>query len=250
VAITGSGFTGATAVKFGSTTATSYIVNSDTSITATSPAGTGTVNVAVTTPVGTSTTSSADQFTYVVTVAPTVTGINPNSGPVTGGTSVAITGTGFTGATAVNFGNIAATSCIVNSSTSVTATSPAESAGTVDVTVTTPAGTSPTSSADQFTYNPALSISATGVQLPPCLADSIYNSRAITNYVTASGGTPSYAWSVSGLPSTMSMNQTTEVLSGYLLTAGAYNVTVTVTDSTGTQNSVQLTLYVYPVCNR
>jgi hypothetical protein len=84
--------------------------------------------------------------------APTVTGISPTNGPIAGGTSVAITGTGFTGATAVKFGTIAATSYTVNSATSITATSPAGSAGTVDITVTTPGGTSATSSADKFTY--------------------------------------------------------------------------------------------------
>ena len=61
--ITGTGFTGATAVDFGTTPATSFTVVSDTTITADSPAGTGTVDVTVTTPGGTSATSSADQFT-------------------------------------------------------------------------------------------------------------------------------------------------------------------------------------------
>jgi hypothetical protein len=85
-------------------------------------------------------------------LAPTVTGVNPNTGPTTGGTTVTITGTNLTGATAVMFGTVAATSFTVNSDTSITAVAPAESAGTVDVTVTTPGGTSATSSADQYTY--------------------------------------------------------------------------------------------------
>ena len=68
--------------------------------------------------------------------------VSPTSGPTTGGTAVTITGTDFTGATAVHFGTAPATSYTVNSSTSITATAPAGTAGTVDVTVTTPAGTS------------------------------------------------------------------------------------------------------------
>ena len=101
--ITGTGFTGATAVDFGATPATSVHVVSATQITATSPAETaGTVDVTVTTAGGTSATSSADQFTYVA--APTVTGVSPAAGPLAGGTAVTITGTGFTGATAVDFG--------------------------------------------------------------------------------------------------------------------------------------------------
>ncbi len=84
---------------------------------------------------------------------PTVTAITPTSGPTTGGTTVTITGTNLTGATAVYFGNSKVTNVTVDSSTEVTATSPAGSAGTVDVTVKTRSGTSATSSADQFTYN-------------------------------------------------------------------------------------------------
>jgi hypothetical protein len=151
VTITGSGFTGATAVDFGTTAATNVNVVNDNSITATSPAGTGTVDVTVTTPAGTSPTSTADQFTYTAVTAPAVTALNPTSGPEAGGTSVTITGSGFTGATAVDFGTTPATNVNVVSDTSITATSPAGT-GTVDVTVTTPAGTSPTTTADQFTF--------------------------------------------------------------------------------------------------
>ena len=85
--------------------------------------------------------------------APTVTGINPASGPTSGGTAVMISGTNLTDATSVQFGLNAATNVNVVSPTQITATSPPGSAGTLDVTVTTPGGTSATSNADQFTYN-------------------------------------------------------------------------------------------------
>ncbi len=152
VTITGTGFTDAGAVVFDSTAATAFTVDSNTEITATSPAGAlGTVDVTVTAPGGTSATSAADQFTYVA--APAVTGISPSAGPLGGGTSVVIAGANFLNATAVDFGGVAATSFVVNSAgTQITATSPAEAAGTVDITVTTPGGTSATSSADQFAY--------------------------------------------------------------------------------------------------
>jgi hypothetical protein len=149
--ITGTNLTGATAVKFGATNATSFTVNSATSITATAPAGAGTVDVTVTTAGGTSPASPADQFTYVLPV-PTVTSASPNTGPTAGGTAVTISGTNFTGATSVKFGATNATSFTVNSATSITATAPA-GAGTVDVTVTTAGGTSPAGPADGFTYN-------------------------------------------------------------------------------------------------
>jgi hypothetical protein len=64
VTVTGTGFTGATSVRFGASNASAITVVSDTQITATSPAGSGTVDVTVVTPAGTSATSPADQFTY------------------------------------------------------------------------------------------------------------------------------------------------------------------------------------------
>ena len=170
VTITGAGFTGATAVHFGTTAATGVTVNSATSITATSPAGTGTVDVTVTTPNGTSPTSSADHFTYSV-VAPSVASLSPTAGPIGGGTSVTITGAGFTGATAVHFGTTAATGVTVNSATSITATSPAGT-GTVDVTVTTPNGTSPTSSADHFTYSAVAATISEAATFPVSFAET------------------------------------------------------------------------------
>jgi hypothetical protein len=151
VTIAGRGLAGATAVRFGSASATTFTVVSDTQITATAPAGTGTVDVTVTTPGGTSTTSPADRFTYIP--PPTVTAVSPSSGPAAGGTSVTIAGSGFAGATGVHFGSTAATSFTVGSDAQITATAPAGT-GTVDVTVITPNGTSATSAADQFTYNP------------------------------------------------------------------------------------------------
>jgi len=102
--------------------------------------------------------------------AASVSGVSPSSGPLTGGTSVTISGSGFTGATAVDFGTVAASAFTVNSDTSITATSPAAtSAGPVDVTVTTPAGTSATSSADQFTYTYPFTGYLSPVDNPPAL---------------------------------------------------------------------------------
>jgi hypothetical protein len=75
-------------------------------------------------------------------------------------------GTSFTGATVVDFGsgNPAATFA-VNNATTLTAIAPSGT-GTVDVTVTTPGGTSAAGAADQFTYttgtSPYLVASATG----------------------------------------------------------------------------------------
>ncbi len=74
--------------------------------------------------------------------APTVSGISPASGTTAGGTPVTITGTGFLAGAAVSFGGTAATGVTVASSTSITATAPAHTAGTVSVTVTNTDGQS------------------------------------------------------------------------------------------------------------
>ena len=166
VVITGTGFTGATSANFGARSA-SFTVNSDTQIMATSPPGSaGPVDVTVTTSSGTSATSAADRFTYFA--PPTVTAIAPNNGPVAGATAVTITGTNFTGASAVKFGNNTAT-FTVSSATQIAANSPAGTAGTVDVTVTTPGGTSATSASDKFSYgSPQTWVSSLGSDANQC----------------------------------------------------------------------------------
>jgi flagellar protein FlaF len=80
--------------------------------------------------------------------APTLTSITPSTGP--NSTPVTIVGTGFTGATAVKFGT-SATTILTNTGKQITATSP-DGTGTVDVTVTTPYGTSATSADSKYYY--------------------------------------------------------------------------------------------------
>ena len=114
--------------SFGGTAAT-FSVSSPTQIVATSPArSAGVVHVTVTTPSGTSATGAQDQFTYVA--PPGVSGLTPTSGPTTGGTSVTVSGTDFSGATAVSFGGTAA-AFTVDTGTQITATSPVRAAGAV-----------------------------------------------------------------------------------------------------------------------
>ena len=82
---------------------------------------------------------------------PTVTGIFPPSGDTGGGTTLTITGSGFTEATSVAFGANPAEFTAI-SDTQITAVSPAGTPGAVHITVTTPAGTSAIGPADQFSY--------------------------------------------------------------------------------------------------
>jgi large repetitive protein len=171
VSINGTGFLGATAVSFGSTPAASFTVLDNTLIFATAPANApGPVSISVTTPGGTSTTVL--QYTFIAP-APTVTGISPNAGPTAGGTTVTITGTGFTGASAVSFGSTPATNFTVNSDTSITATAPAGLARAVDVTVTTLGSTSAGTTADEYTYQaPACTTTITGTNDTPLTVTS------------------------------------------------------------------------------
>jgi len=137
--------------------------------TASSPAGTGTVDVTVTLNGQTSPAVAADKFIYVVNNPNTVTisNVSPSQGATIGGTSVTITGTNFTAAATVNFGAVAATNVSCLTATTCTATSPAQAAGPVDISVTDANGTSATVSADVFTYvKPAATLYGWGITAP------------------------------------------------------------------------------------
>jgi len=81
---------------------------------------------------------------------PTVSAVAPANGSVNGGEVITLTGTNFTGATGVLFGTVAGTGLKVASDTSLSVTSPAQPAATVDVTVVDAAGTSAVSPADKY----------------------------------------------------------------------------------------------------
>ncbi|HZL28489.1 MAG TPA: Ig-like domain repeat protein [Acidobacteriaceae bacterium] len=129
---------------------------------------------------------------------PTVASVSPNSGPVAGGTVVTISGSGFSGSTAVSFGTSAAASFTVNSDTSITATTPAGT-GTVDVTVTAPGGTSATSPSDLYTYAAPLPQTINFTQPPPA-----YAGTAVLLSATGGGSTSPVVFSVISGPATVS----------------------------------------------
>ena len=125
VTISGTNLTGATSVKFGGIAASSFTIVSATTITAIVGAG-ASGYITVSTPRG---ADSLSGFTYT---SPTLISF----APAVAGTAVAveITGTNFTGVTAVSFGGIAAASFIVNSSASITAVVGAGASGSVTIT--------------------------------------------------------------------------------------------------------------------
>ncbi len=152
VVLTGTNLAGATAVTFGIAPAALAPGGTATSLTCTTPAGqAGTVDVKVTTDGGTSATSDATEYTYLA--RPTVTSLSPDTGPIAGGTTVTVTGTGLGSATTAKFGTGAAIPVTAVTATSLKVVSPAGTAGAVHVVVqTTLAGDSTESSADLFTY--------------------------------------------------------------------------------------------------
>ncbi len=135
VVLTGTGLTGVTGVTVNGTPVTSFLPLSPTSLSFVVGAGTTTGLVRVTAAAGIATSATA--FTIGKATRPTISSFTPTSGPA--GTTITVTGNGFTGATAVTIGGIPAASFTVVSSTSLTAVV-ATGTGTGVIRVTGPGG--------------------------------------------------------------------------------------------------------------
>ncbi len=173
-----------------------------------------------------------------ITAAPVVTGVSLTSGSTIGGTTVIISGSGFTGATAVDFGTgNAALAVVVNSNTQITATSPPGAAGTVDVTVTTVNGTSQPSLGDRFTYAPIqflISAPASTTAGTP-LSFTVTALNASNNLNAGYSGTVHFAVSDGQAtpPANATLTSGTGVFSISLKTAGIQTLTVSDTILSG-----------------
>ncbi len=169
VTITGTNFqTGAT-VTIGTTACAGFSVDSNTQITCTTPSGSaGVVSAKVTNLDAQSGTGGS--FTY--DAAPTLGAVSPTSGPLPGGTTITLAGTGFLSTTEVRIGGNLCGSLSVTNDISLTCVTPASTiAAPVGIAVTNASGTS--TSAGAFTYNP-----------PPTIASGISPSAG-----SALGGT-------------------------------------------------------------
>jgi len=144
-------------------------------------------------------------------VVPTISSVTPAIGPVAGGTSVTIAGTGFNGVGAVTFGTSPATSFTINSATQITAIAPAGIPGDVDVRVTVPGGTSTVLPADVYSY----------IDVPTATTGT-------TSSLTSSGAT------VSGTVNANNASTTDSVQYG---TTTSYGTTVVATPATATGTS-------------
>jgi len=239
VTITGTNFTPGDTVAFGSTSGTNVTVWGPTVITASSPTTLqGGVDVAVTNPVGTSPVSVTDQF---AAGPPTVTAVSPAAGPTAGGGTVSITGDGFVVGASVAFGGIAATGVTVTSPTTILASVPPGVAGSVDVTVTTPAGTSAFSVADFYAYGAPIvaSVSPDTGPLTAGTAVTVAGSGFVSGAVVSFGATE-----VSG---PVNATGTSLLVLAPAGTAGSVDVTVTTPAGTSATSVQDLFAYGAPV---
>ncbi len=165
ITLTGTSFSGVTAIRFGATAAAFSIANATTAYVTVpiTPAGTQGSTTDITVVNGTGEASTADPVTaddWTWASHPLITGMTPATGVQ--GSQVTLTGTGFTGATAVRFGGIDVAYTVVDDTT-VHATVPTTpSAGSVvDVVVVARGLTSPeplTPSINDWTWHPIAAI--------------------------------------------------------------------------------------------
>ncbi|MFE7133260.1 IPT/TIG domain-containing protein [Streptomyces sp. NPDC057638] len=162
VTVTGTGFSAESVLDFGPIPCAEFSVDpSGTVIRALAPAGLGIVDVRVTNGLGTSPAVPLGQFAYGGLAPVVVSAVAPDEG--THGDPVTITGSGFADGAAVHFGKNPAEGRVhVEPPTQITAHVPrrlpttadtgSADGTTVNVTVTVGVATSPTSPADEFTY--------------------------------------------------------------------------------------------------
>src|SRR6185312_4743915 len=114
---------------------------------------------------------------------------------------------GFAGTGAVSFGAVSAASFTVVSDSQIRATTPVETQGTVHVQVMTPAGVSPTTSADEFTFQQTAP--AFTADTPPATATV----GQPYSYTYAATGVPAPTFSVAtgSLPAGLSLDAATGV---------------------------------------
>jgi hypothetical protein len=170
-------------------------------------------------------TSSTNPITITVdnggvSTTPTVASVSPKSGPASTGTLVTISGTNFSNVRGVSFGGIAAPSYTVNSNTSLTAVTPAESIGSVDVTVTTGSGTSAIGSADEYTFT----MTASAL---PSTNELGYSSKLTIGGLRGAGATGSVTFTTGAttLCTITSLPKATSCATPTTLPVGIYSIT-------------------------
>ena len=168
-------------------------------------------------------------------IALCVTGISPDSGSTTGGTTVSITGTGLADATLVTFGGVAGRTK-ADSNTQITVISP-PGTGTVTVTVTTTAGTSQATAVSQYTYT-AAPPTVTGIS-----PDGGSTAGGTTVSITGTGLADATRVTFGGVAARITTESNTQIT--VISPPGAGTVTVTVTTTAGTSQATAASHYAY-----
>ena len=151
----------------------------------------------VTTAGGTSATSSQDKYTYLK--PPIFAHMSPTAGPLSGGTQVTIGGTDLDSVTEVDFGGVAATEFTINSAYQITATSPAEAAGSPNVTLLSLGAAGGKVVAGPFTFTAAPIVSTVTPTCGPYeggTAVTITGMSLATATAVAFGGVPATSFTV------------------------------------------------------
>jgi hypothetical protein len=162
---------------------------------------------------------------------PTITSVSPTSGPTTGGNSVTITGTGFTGPATVYFGGTA-TTYTLDSSTQITAIAPSGS-GTVQVTVVNSVGVS---NGVSYSYGGAPTPTPTLTSLVPSSGPGAGGNSVVLTGTGFTGPTTVY---FGGAATTFTLDSSTQITA--IAPPGSGTVQVTVVNSSGFSNGLPYT---------
>ncbi|MEU3613381.1 tubulin-like doman-containing protein [Streptomyces sp. NPDC006872] len=152
VTISGTDLGSVRTVTFAATPAAAVTRVDDQTIIAVAPPTTsaGIVSIAV------SSLGGSDTAEYRYLPVPTISRIEPSVGPIKGGTTVTLHGTGFSGATAVTFDGLGGRDLHVIDDNTIAVEAPPHVAGTVEVSVTAPNGTSASAPSSYYGFLPAL----------------------------------------------------------------------------------------------
>ncbi|MEP6638887.1 MAG: IPT/TIG domain-containing protein [Chloroflexota bacterium] len=172
---------------------------------------------------GTFNTASTDNWAVEIgrftAAAPVVTGLSPTHASELSSSCaplVTVTGREFQLGATVKFGGVTASSTVVTPET-LTATAPSHVAGTVNVTVTTPNGTSAASAANEFTYDPDNEAPVTVATLTTAANVNNWNKADFTVNFNATDGPSSCGSGVKDI----TVDSSGAVISGPTTTSGA-----------------------------